>query len=309
MMIRSRFRLVMVLASLAIAGAGAGRPVAGQVPGEEQRAAFHQPGALPFFYDLYTFRGENGRTAVVAAVAVATRWLERRDVGGEDVYRFNVSFVLADTATRVVFRTDDSVSVAAPSRLPDEHLLYTQVAVQAPPSATTVQRVVMTDPNVVGVGQLYDASFPIPDYGGSELMLSDIALGQPQPEGGLDREGNTVAILPLARFPESSLDLYYEIYNMPASARYVTEISFEPVDGEGGPAESGSGIRFQGRAPEARGTVRELRRLTADLERGLYRLTVTVRVPATGESARRSHVFEIQDSDAGATLVLARPRR
>ena len=34
------------------------------------------------------------------------------------------------------------------------------------------------DATTPGVGQLYSSPFPIPDYSGDHLMLSDIALGQ-----------------------------------------------------------------------------------------------------------------------------------
>ncbi len=285
-------------------------PARGQILPEERPGAPRYPGSLPFFYDLYTFRGEHGETLVVAAVAVAARWLERKEVHGEDVYRFDLSFVLADTTTRAVFRSDDTVSVAAAADLPDEHLLYTQVAVEAPPSASMVQRLVMTDPNEVGVGQLYDSAFPIPDYGGDTLMLSDIALGQADPTGGLARGGDTVAILPLARFPQSALDLYYEIYNMPPLEEYATEITFQPIDEAGQPDDAAVGVRFEARSSAAADrTVRELRAIAADLDDGLYRLTVAVRVARTGAAASRSRDFEVRRGGADATLVIALPRR
>lgn len=43
---------------------------------------------LPFFYDLYTFRGEHGGTTVVAAFAVPVERLEREREDGEVRYRF-----------------------------------------------------------------------------------------------------------------------------------------------------------------------------------------------------------------------------
>ncbi|NIP80043.1 MAG: hypothetical protein GWM90_12785, partial [Gemmatimonadetes bacterium] len=94
-------------------------------------------------------------------------------------YRFDVTLVLADTALRTVRRSDDSVFVALPRPLGDRHLLHTQIEVGARPTPHTVQRVIMSEATVPGVGQLYHSLFPIPDYGGSALMLSDIALGRP----------------------------------------------------------------------------------------------------------------------------------
>ncbi|NIQ56596.1 MAG: hypothetical protein GWN02_20515, partial [Gemmatimonadetes bacterium] len=108
----------------------------------------------------------------------------------------------------------------------DDHLLYTHIQVRAAPSPHTVQRVVMTEATIPGVGQLYHAPFPIPDYRGDRLMLSDIALGQPAAAGaGWKRGDITLALLPTSQFPASSFDVYYEVYNLPVGHRYSTEIT------------------------------------------------------------------------------------
>lgn len=302
----SRIRILLVLSCLLAVA----QPAAAQTLTEADRPEPPYQGSLPFFYDLYTFRGDDGGTLVVAAFAVAAGALERKRVGDVKAYRFDVSFVLSDTAARSVFRTDDTVFVAAPRSLPDEHLLYTQVAMEAPPSTHTVQRVIMTDPNAVGIGQLYDSGFPIPDYSGTRLMLSDIALGQPDPVGGLQRGDHSLAILPLARSPESSFDVYYEIYNLAPGHAYSTEITVEPVDSRSWKTgEAVVGLRFSGDAPAAPdGTLRELRRVTARLENGRYRLTITVLDQETGETASRSRLFEVRSGGRGASLVMALPR-
>lgn len=96
---------------------------------------------LPFFYDLYTFRGDARTTTIVAAFAVPVRRLERESRDREVRYRFDVTLVLADTALRSVSRTDDSVFVVAPRALSGDHLLHTHIEVRAPPSHTTLQQV------------------------------------------------------------------------------------------------------------------------------------------------------------------------
>lgn len=302
----SRIRILLALSCLLTAA----QPAAAQTLTEADRPEPPYQGSLPFFYDLYTFRGDDGGTLVVAAFAVAAGALERKRIGDVRAYRFDVSFVLSDTAARSVFRTDDTVFVAAPRSLPDEHLLYTQVAMEAPPSTHTVQRVIMTDPNAVGIGQLYDSDFPIPDYSGTRLMLSDIALGQPDPVGGLQRGDNALAILPLVRSPESSFDVYYEIYNLTPRHAYSTEITVEPVDSSSRTTgEAVVGLRFSADAPAAPdGTLRELRRVTARLENGRYRLTITVLDQETRETASRSRLFEVRSGGRGASLVMALPR-
>ena len=97
------------------------------------------PRDLPFFYDLYTFRSDGGGTTVVAAVAVPVRRLRAERVEGRVRYRFDLRFVLADTARLSVFSTIDSVFVSAPRALAGQHLLHTYVEVDAGPSAATVR--------------------------------------------------------------------------------------------------------------------------------------------------------------------------
>jgi len=268
---------------------------------------------LPFSYDLYTFRGTARRTAVVASFAVPIGELERSREDSEVHYRFDVTFVLADTALRSVYRADDSVYVRVPFPLAGAHLLHTHGEVEAPPSNTTIQRVIMTDASTPGIGQLYSTAFPIPDYSGTELMLSDIALGVPNSRGGLQRGDATVALLPTSQFSEGSFDLYYEVYNLPAGHRYRTEISIESVDEEGAPRHdvaSPVGTRFTGEAASGPdGSLGELRRVDTALERGRYRLTVTVRDEVSGHTARRSRYFDVRGRGRGATLVPALPRR
>ena len=267
---------------------------------------------LPFFYDLYTFRGDAGRTTVVASFAVPAGRLRREGGLSQARYRFDVTFVLADTARRSVSRTDDSVYVSRPWPLDGDHLLHTHVEIQAPPSTTTNQRVVMTDATRPGVGQLYRSPFPIPDYGGTELMLSDIALGLPGATSGWTRGDVVLALLPTSQFPESAFDVYYEIYNLPAGNPYVTEVAVEPVDESGAPLDEGERpVRtfFSGEAaPGAAGYVAELRRVESALPEGRYRLTVTVTDEITDRTATRSRLFEVDAWEAGATLVPALPR-
>lgn len=266
---------------------------------------------LPFFYDLYTFRGDGDRTTVVAAFAVPARRLEREDEDTAVRYRFDVTLVLADTALQSVSRTDDSVFVRVPRPLAGEHLLHTYMEVQAPPSNTTVQRVIMTDAARPGVGQLYTTPFHIPDYGGPRLMLSDIALGLPQAEAGWKRGDVRLALLPTSQFPEGSFDAYYEIYNLPFGHRYTTRVAIQPITDSGEPVAGGGTARilFSGEsAAEEDGPVAELRRVDAALERGRYRLTVTVTDEDDGRTARRSRIFQVRGWGRGTTLVPALPR-
>ena len=263
---------------------------------------------LPFFYDVYTFRDAVGTTDVVAAIAVEAGSLRRVRHDNRNRYRFDLRFILADTATRNVFRSIDSVFVSLPYELPGEHLLHTFVEVKAPPSTTTVQRVIVTDASRPGVGQLYQSPLAVPDYSGDELMLSDIAFGLPDANEGWERRGYTLALLPTSQFPESAFDVYYEIYNLAAGRPYETEVAIEPLDGDDG---EGSIVRAVFRDESTTGldgTLAELRRVESALPEGRYRLTVTVRDEYTGRTASKARLLQVRGWGEGMTMVRALPR-
>jgi hypothetical protein len=276
--------------------------------GRPHSATAAEAAPLPFFYDLYTFRDDQGRTDVVAAIAVQAGDLRRIRQDDRFRYRFDVRFTLADTVRRSVFRSIDSVYVSLSYELPGEHLLHTYVEVEAPPSTTTVQQVVVTDASRPGVGQLYQSPLEVPDYSGDALMLSDVAFGLPDADEGWERRGHTLALLPTSQFPESAFDVYYEIYNLPRGTLYETEVAIEPLDGS---ADEGAIARavFRGEAVSERdGSLAELRRVESALPRGRYRLTVTVRDQLTQRTASQSRLIQVRGWGGGMTLVRALPR-
>ena len=262
---------------------------------------------LPFFYDLLSFRGDTGTTAVVASFAVRVGELDRHTVDGEARYRFTVMLVLADTAQGVVSRTDDTVFVAAPRPLASDHLLHAFVQTNAQPSTTTVERVVMIAAPSPGTGQLYTSAYEVRDYSGDELMLSDIALGLPGRLGGWRRGEATLALIPSSHFPGGLFDVYYEVYNLPRNRPYATEMAIEPVDEAGDPRpgeERTVRVGFGGEASsDAEGTLSELRRMDVALSEGRHRLTVTVTDQLSGRTAQRSRLLQVRRWREGATLV------
>jgi hypothetical protein len=263
---------------------------------------------LPFFYDLYTFRDDRVGTDVVAAIAVEAGNLRRVRRGPETRYRFDLRFVLADTMTRTVVRSVDSVFVSLPYELPGEHLLHTYVEVQSAASETMVQRVIVTDASRPGVGQLYQSPMTIPDYSGSHLMLSDVAFGLPDAEEGWVRRGHTLALLPTSQFPESEFDVYYEIYNLRAGTPYETEIAIARRDRDDDEGLAATAV-FRGEAASSPdGALSELRRVESALPEGRYTLTVTVRNQMTGETVSRSRPIDVRGWGGGMTMVRALPR-
>ena len=305
--------LLPLLAVVGVWGAVVGQrvdPAPAGAPGAETTAAAFAFKPLPFFYDLYSFRGEEGQTDVVAAFAVRAGELQRERAGSQVQYRFDVSLVLADTALRSVTRTDDSVFVRVPRAFSGRHLLHTHVEVAAAPSRSTVQRVIMTDATEPGIGQLFGSDFAVPDYSGSDLMLSDVALGLPGMEEGWDRGTRTLALLPTSQFPGNAFDVYYEIYNLPPGHAYSTEISVQDLDDFGEPATDGRTVntRFADESQAGDdGSLPQLRRVDSSLEEGRYRLTVTVTDEVTGDVARNHRDLQVREWGRGATLVPAHP--
>ncbi len=298
-MLRAAGAALLLLAAVLSAEVGGPRTAA---------EAAEAPAPLPFFYDLFTFRGEGTHsTDVVAAIAVPAGGLRREHEDDGTRYRFDVKFVLADTVRRTIFRSDDSVFVSFPHPLDTEHLLHTYVEVQARPSLAVWQRVVVFDATRPGVGQLYHSAFPIPDYGGTSLMLSDIAFGLPGATAGWTHRGFTLALLPTSQFPQSSFDVYYEIYNLPAGTPYQTELAIQSLDRDD-EDEPVVRTRFQGESTAgADATVAELRRVDSALPKGSYRLTITVTNLLTRRTATRSRDVDVSGWQRGATLVTAMP--
>jgi hypothetical protein len=264
---------------------------------------------LPFFYDLYTFRAEGGQTTVVAAFAVEAGNLKTKRVGDSDRYRFNVTLLLADTVLRSVTNRHDSVFVDLPRRVRDDDLLYTHIEVRAPPSRSIRQTVFMTDATEAGIGQMYWEYIQIPDYSGTELMLSDVAVGQPDAQIGWERGGATLALLPTRQVPSRAFDVYYEIYNLPAGNPYTTEIMVERLaarSDERAEDHEPIRLRFAGESTAADdGTLPELRSVGTPFSKGRYRITVTIEDLATGQAATRSRTFQVQTSGRGAMMVPA----
>jgi hypothetical protein len=287
----------------AIQSPGTATIITPQMPGQnepdrEPSESLRPPGNLPFSYEIYTFRGDAGMTTVVAAYAVAANRLKRENREDGVQYRMVVSLVVADTAVKWVARTDDSVTVHLKRKPPPGQPLRLHAETLAPPTTSTLQRVIVSDVARPGYGQLYDGPFPVPDYRGAELMLSDLALADPGVEGGWRRGEVSLALLPAGRLPRGSFDLYYEIYNLPAGRPYSTEITIERVDSTD--PVSGVGDEVSARfvvvaTGESDATMHELRRVESPLEPGQYRLWVTVRDQTSGRTAQRSRLFQIGD--------------
>ena len=258
---------------------------------------------LPFYYDLFSFKGENGATELTMAAAVPGPNLSAQQVGNIFIYSIQASVILIDTATGAVARKDTTFSMRSSRMLGEnEHVrIHLELPAQASPSL--MHRVVLRDLVTPGVGQIYGGDAELKNFSGSALMVSDIVLAEPD-SGSWVRGDAKLGLVPPRQFREGRpLRLFYEIYNLPANTQYRTEIVMESIDAETGFGRLkrlfGGGrkpvrLQFDGTAqPNADGVVQELRQVMAQVKPGKYRVGITITNLQTSEKAESETLFVV----------------
>ncbi len=259
--------------------------------------------ALPFFYDLATFRGPAGMTDVVASLAIPGEQVPAFEYpDGRLLYAPRVQVAIASPgAPRVAF-ADSAFRRWAPRRLAPGEFLRLAVPLVADPAPLASHRVGVTVLTDSVVGQVYGGITVIPDYSSDRLMLSDIVLAEGG-EGGTWRRGEvSLSFMPAQHFPaRGAVKLFYEIYHLPAGSAYHTQIAiqrdrngvWEAVQGLFSD-NPGLTLDFDGRAPpDAAGTVQEVRIIRPNLKPGKYRILITVTSQARGEEASSERRFDL----------------
>ena len=260
---------------------------------------------LPFYFDLYTFRGAAGKTEVTAAIAIPGELLEPVTSGGETLYSVDVSLIVLDTAAGTISRVDTTYNYRSPDRLAKGEHLRTHVRLEAPPSDSAVYRISVRNAADRSQGHLYGGTLGVTDYRGGELMLSDIVLAEPD-SGTWHRGAARLALVPPRQFPAGEeVTLFYEIYDLPAGSPYEVEIVVEGGERSGiipwlgrllGFRRGRIRLRFQGEArTDDLGRVQEIRRVASELPPGSYRIRVTVTDLSTGATATREKRFVFLD--------------
>ncbi len=251
---------------------------------DSDRPVFDSP--LPFYYDVYTFKGTGNQTDVTAAIAIPGTSLEPRLVDNTMVYALQLSLMVIDTLSGSVTRRDTVFHLRSDHHLTQgEHLrLHTDVSAAA--SKSTIHRLVIRDLGKLGRGQMYGGSTSVPAYDAAGLMMSDIVLAEPD-RGAWHRGEADLALVPPRQFQEGQpLTLFYELYNLPAATPYSTEIVLSPTAGSTGFGKikklfGGSDgtvrLRFDGAADLNNAShVQEVRRITTELKQGKYRVQIRV---------------------------------
>ena len=259
---------------------------------------------LPFYYDIFTFRGPRGQTDVTAALAIPGPMLEPAEsADGRTLYALRLSFILVDTATGRISRVDTVYRYRAPRPLGEGEYLRTHVRLAAPPSGSAVHRLLVRNDADPGQGRLYGGPARVRDYSGGALLVSDIVLAEPDSGGTWRRGAASLALVPPRQFPaREPVTVFYEIYNLPAGTPYRTEIRLEPPAAPGPLARigrllglGGGGsvrLRFEGQAaPGPDGAVQEIRRVASRMGPGRYRLRVAITDLAGGRTATSETQF------------------
>jgi hypothetical protein len=260
-------------------------------------------GDLPFYYDLYSFKGEGGGTHVTVAAAIPGTSVSASQIGAQFIYSLQASLILIDTATSAIVRKDTTYTLRSSRQLGANEHLRLHIDLPAQNSKSALHRVVLRDLVTPGKGQLYGGPADMKDFTTSALSLSDVVLAEPG--NGTWRRGDaTLGLVPPRQFIEGQpLRLFYEIYNLPVSTEYRTEIIMQPVEGETGFGRikklfggGGNGVRtqFDGVAPAAHdGTIQELRQVTAQVKPGKYRVTVRVTNLQNAQTVRSETMFVV----------------
>lgn len=263
---------------------------------------------MPFYYDVYAFKGDAGRTELTATFAVPGNMVRPTVIDGRTVYPLQASFIVIDTVQRTVERIDSTFRFAAPRRLRSgEHIRF-DLELPITPRTGTIHRALVRNSYFAGEGMIYGGALSVPDFGTGELTISEVVLAKAGTEGEWVRGDARLELLPPRQFAEDEpFRVFYEVYNLGDQVGYTTEIEVEPTEGGGvvgavkrlfGGGAPTINLRFDDVASTERylGGVQELRDLQAQLDPGRYRMRIRVTELTSGRTATREKLFVVLKS-------------
>lgn len=261
---------------------------------------------LPFFYDLHTMRGTDGRTDLTAAIIVPGGAIAPVATAGAITYGLDVSLVVIDTMFQRVTRLDTTLWLPAEHALGQNEWLRAHVTLPVTPSTESIQRLIVRNAGDRTHGQLYGRPIALPDYARPGLRISDIVLAAADSGGSWRRGAVALSFVPTREFPGGAFRIFFEAYGLPADARYRTDITVDKLGGGIGRAISrlfGGGpavrLRFDEEAALDRdGVARALRSVETALPAGRYRIKVTLTNLETGEQAEQEREFTVTEPNA-----------
>ena len=240
------------------------------------------PNLLTLFHDFATFRGRRGCTDVVYSVAASAP-------------SYKLMLAVADTFTWDAQTIDTIVNGDVRA---GEYLRATGVFCSTPDFNSYV-RLTATADSTTGVTA--GGELQIPDYSGTELMMSDILVASAEP-GPFVRGDAHLSLVPPRQFREGdSFRVFYELYNLPAGRQYRTEIRLTTTEANFFSrlfkGRTTTTVTFEGNA-EGRDVVQELRTLVPQVEAGEAELRVRVTDLQTGATAEKKKTIWITPAAA-----------
>ena len=256
---------------------------------------------MPFYYDLYAFKGKNGMTDVTAAAALPGTSLFSRRMGGQYIYSLQASLIFIDTTTNEIFRRDTTYNFWSTRVLGEQEHLRLTVNMSVKSAKAAIHRIVLRDLADPGVGQLYGGPSELKNFSSPSLMISDIVLAESE-DGVWQRGLAHLGLVPPRQFEEKKpLKVFYELYNLPLDTPYRTEIAMIPVEGVTGfgrlkkllgGKDGAIHLQFDGVSqPDADNVVQELRQVSAEVKPGKYRIEVRVTNLANQQAVRTETMF------------------
>jgi len=311
-LLNSRFTISDIYQRLADQGT-AGRAA---LLGEERRRGRHAI-AVGTTTDSYELRFAHDLAPVVSAFVLAdserhpvlhvvfalpAHALHAYPAPGGVGFPFEFRLVVYDSAYRRVATLDTVRVFRNATELPEGSYLTEQLGVRVPPGAFHYHFVVEELQADAGAAvRAEPVEVPRTDSG---FAASDLVLGRLGSGLVLRRPDGDVPLNPLSRYPrDGTMELYYELYGLPAGATVETRVSVQPAGGRsffqrlfGG----GRGVVLESNtATGADGTARVRQQIVlAGLAPGRYVLGVELTDQASGRRVRRAETFEITGSRA-----------
>jgi GWxTD domain-containing protein len=241
-------------------------------------------------------RGGRGELHVVFAIPVSSLQAFTVTTGGT-AYPLRLRVVVFDTLSRALGGVDTLRVFRSAAPLPSGSYLTEQLVVNVPAGPLRfhfVAEEVNADAGAMVSGEAVDA--PSADRG---LAASDLVIGRAGSGLVWRRPDGDVPLNPLMRFPrEGVLELYYELYGMPASAGVPTRVAVIALGsrsllGRIFGRRSGARLEYTTQM-DGPGFSRVRQRIDlGGLAPGRYALEVDLRDPASAARVVRRQTFEI----------------
>jgi GWxTD domain-containing protein len=261
---------------------------------DEARPKFAAP--LQAITQVYAFRGDEGTTSLTAAVLIPGERFTPAQRNGVLVYPMSLSLIVIDSVTGRISRADTKPTFRADQTVAKGKWFRATVDLKgATPTQQGDYRVIVENTANTSQGDVRAGSQKVPSFAGSNLMLSDLVVGE-SGDGRWKRGKTEVSLIPTHQIEHGKqFKLFYEIYNLPPSTKYRTSIMAVPKASGGitGAIKSVFGksksveLTFDDTAGESNGIYgqQEIRSIAADMDAGEYDLIVTITNTATQASA------------------------